>query len=62
MEVLFFGVLVYIPSFLERELYRPANDLGPQMIPGPQIVPKLERKKANTGHDPRIVPEMVASP
>ena len=25
-------------------LYRPANDPGPQMIPVPQMIPKLDRK------------------
>ena len=33
----------YFP-FLNRPVYRPANDPGPEMIPGLQMIPKLYRK------------------
>ena len=40
-------------------LYRPANDPGTQMTPGPQMIPKVDRNDSNNGNDPQIGPQMI---
>ena len=40
------------------QLYSAANDPWPQMIPGPQMIPKLDRKWSRNANDPRRGPQM----
>ena len=44
-----------------RALYSAANDPRPQMIPRPEIIPKLNRKWSRTANDPRCGPLMIPS-
>ena len=35
------------------------NCTGAQMIPGPQMIPKLDGKWSRTGNDPNIGPQVI---
>ena len=43
----------------EEVLYSTANDPQPQMIPRPQIIPKMDRKWSSTASDPQSRPQMI---
>ena len=40
-------------------LYSTANDRQPQMIPRPQMIPKIDRKWSSTASDPQSRPQMI---
>ena len=40
-------------------LYSNANDRQPQMIPRPQMIPKIDRKWSSTASDPQSRPQMI---
>ena len=40
-------------------LYSIANDSQPQMIPRPQMIPKMDRKWSSTASDPESRPQMI---
>ena len=41
------------------ELYSTANDPQPQLIPRPQMIPKMDRKWSSTASDPQSRPQMI---
>ena len=41
-------------------LYSTANDPQPQLIPRPQMIPKMDRKWSSTASDPQSRPQMIA--
>ena len=40
-------------------MYESANDPRAANDPGPQTIPKLDRKWSRTASDPHIVPQMI---
>ena len=42
-----------------KELHGSANDPRTANDPGPQMIPKLDRKRYRTGNDPRWGPQMI---
>ena len=40
-------------------LYSTANDPQPQMIPRPEMIPKMDRKWSSTASDPQKWPQMI---
>ena len=40
-------------------LYSTANDPQPQLIPRPQMIPKMDRKWSSTASDPQSRPQMI---
>ena len=40
-------------------LYSTANDPQRQMIPRPQMIPKMDRKWSSTANDPQSWPQMI---
>ena len=51
----------FIPevSCWPRKLYSTANDPQPQLIPRPQMIPKMDRKWSSTASDPQSRPQMI---
>ena len=51
---------IHVFSGLENEiLYSAANDPQRQMIPRPQMIPKMDRKWSLTASDPQSWPQMI---
>ena len=46
-------------SLTNLVLYESANDPRTANDPGPQMIPKLDRKWSRTGNDPHIGPQMI---
>ena len=44
---------------MKRALYSTANYPQPQMIPWPQMIPKMDRKWFSTASDPQSRPQMI---
>ena len=59
MFLLVSGVNVGAHAFIECALYSTANDPQPQLIPRPQMIPKMDRKWSSTASDPQSRPQMI---
>ena len=46
-------------AFIPSVLYSAANDPRLQMIPRPEMIPKLDRKGSRTSNNPRCGPQMI---
>ena len=51
--------IIFLKQLSEGVLYSTANDPQPQMIPTPQMIPKMDRKWSSTESDPQSRPQMI---